>query len=223
MHAMADLSDAKRRLIEMLKRVESATAQELAAEFSTTTTAAPQHLDTLERAGLVERFDGPVQGRGRPALRWRITSLTLELFPDRHSELTVDLIRSIRSSLGEDALAAVIDQRSSEQLASYRATLPDGPVAVRVRALADRRTAEGYLAEVATDAEDLILIEHHCPIRSAAGTCQNLCRSELEVFQSALGDGVVVTREQHLLSGDSRCAYRITPMSTPNPVSRPAG
>ncbi len=206
---MADLSDAKRRIIELLKRADSATAHELAEQFATTTTAVRQHLDALEHSGLVERFDGEIRGRGRPALRWRNTALTLELFPDRHGELTVELIKSIRTSLGEEALDRVIDRRASEQLASYRATLPDGAVAVRVRALAERRTAEGYLAEVVADADDLILIEHHCPICTAATSCQSLCRSELEVFQAALGDAVEVTREQHLLRGDSRCAYRI--------------
>jgi predicted ArsR family transcriptional regulator len=211
---MADLSDAKRRIVEMLKRADSATALELAAEFNTTTTAVRQHLEALETAGLVERFEGPIHGRGRPALHWRNTSLTLELFPDRHGELTVELIRSIRTSLGDDALARVIDQRATEQLASYRATMPDDSVPVRVRALADRRTAEGYLAEVVDDGDDLILIEHHCPICTAAASCQNLCRSEMEVFQAALGNEVLVTREQHLLSGDTRCAYRVRRVPT---------
>jgi predicted ArsR family transcriptional regulator len=206
---MAELSDAKRRIIELLKRADSATAHELAAQLSTTTTAVRQHLDTLEHSGLVERFEGEVHGRGRPAIRWRTTSLAGELFPDRHGELTVDLIESIRTSLGEKALDKVIDQRAVDQLGAYRRDLPDAPVPVRVRALADRRTEEGYLADVLVDEGDLILVEHHCPICSAASACQGLCRSELEVFQAALGDSVEVTRVQHLLSGDTRCAYRI--------------
>jgi predicted ArsR family transcriptional regulator len=206
---MAELSDAKRRIIEALKRADSSTAHELATSFRTTTTAVRQHLDSLEQNGLVERFEGPISGRGRPAIRWRTTSLTRELFPDRHGDLTVELIASIRTSLGEDALDQVIRQRSADQVVSYRAALPDADIPVRVRALADRRSAEGYLAEVVTDGGDLILIEHHCPICTAATVCQGLCRSELEVFRAALGDGVEVTREQHLLSGDARCAYRI--------------
>jgi predicted ArsR family transcriptional regulator len=215
---VADLSDAKRRIIEALKRADSSTAHDLAQLFNTTTTAVRQHLDALEQSGLVERFEGPILGRGRPAIRWRTTPLSLELFPDRHGELTVDLIRSIRNTLGEEALDRVIDQRASEQLASYRATLPDADVPVRVRALAERRSAEGYLAEVVADADDLILIEHHCPICVAATSCQGLCRSELEVFQAALGDSVEVSREQHLLSGDARCAYRIRTAAVPATV-----
>ena len=206
---MAELSDAKRRIIEMLKRAESATAHELAEQFSTTTTAVRQHLDALEQSRLVERFEGPVAGRGRPAIRWRTAALSHELFPDRHGQLTAELIDSIRSSLGDDALQRVIDQRASTQLAGYRTALAGQSVRVRVRTLAARRTEEGYLAEVVDDGGDLLLIEHHCPICVAATACQGLCRSELEVFQAALGDEVRVTREQHVLSGDTRCAYRI--------------
>lgn len=206
---MAELSDAKRRIIELLKRADWATAQDLACEINTTTTAVRQHLDALETSGLVARFEGAIHGRGRPAIRWRTTPLSRELFPDRHSDLTVDLIKSIRASLGEDALNTVIDRRSAEQLAAYRAVLPNGSVPVRVRALAEQRSVEGYLAEVVVDDDDLILIEHHCPICTAATSCQGLCRSELEVFQAALGPSVRITREQHLLSGDTRCAYRI--------------
>ena len=208
---MADLSDAKRRIVEMLKRADSATAQELAAQFSTTTTAVRQHLDALEHAGLVERFEGPIVGRGRPAIRWRTTSLSQELFPDRHGELTVELLASIRNRLGEAALQQVIDQRAGEQLCAYRNAMDGKPVAVRVRALAERRTQEGYIAEAIPQGDGWLLVEHHCPICVAATECQGLCRSELDVFQQALGPEVTVRREQHLLSGDTRCAYRISP------------
>ena len=50
-----DLSGAKRRIIERLKRVDTITAPELAAEFGLTDTAIRQHLETLEAAELVER------------------------------------------------------------------------------------------------------------------------------------------------------------------------
>jgi predicted ArsR family transcriptional regulator len=47
----------------------------------------------------------------------------------------------------------------------------------------------------------------------AANACQGLCRTELELFREALGDDVTVERVQHLLAGDQRCAYRITPVA----------
>jgi predicted ArsR family transcriptional regulator len=208
---MSDMTDAKRRLVERLKRVDSATAGELAAAFELTDTAVRQHLEQLQELGLVRRTDGAAAGRGRPAARWQLTAAAAGMFPDRHVDLTLELISSIRAELGDDALDRVIDSRARRQAEQYRTQLGTGTVAVRLRRLAAQRSAEGYVAEVLDDGDDLVLVEHHCPICSAAESCTSLCRSELEVFQHALGDDVVVRREQHVLAGDQRCAYRVSP------------
>jgi predicted ArsR family transcriptional regulator len=57
----------------------------------------------------------------------------------------------------------------------------------------------------------MLLLEHHCPICDAASACQGLCRAELDLFRETLGGDVEVTRAQHVLSGDLRCAYRVSP------------
>lgn len=207
---MSDMTDAKRRLVERLKRVDSATARELAAEFELTDTAVRQHLEQLHELGLVQRSDGAASGRGRPAARWRLAPAAAAMFPDRHVDLTVDLIGSIRSELGDDALERVIERRADRQADAYRRLVGTGSIPVRVGRLAEQRSAEGYVAEVMRDGDDLVLVEHHCPISAAAAACGDLCRSELDVFRRTLGDDVVVAREQHLLSGGQRCAYRIT-------------
>ncbi len=54
-----------------------------------------------------------------------------------------------------------------------------------------------------------LLVEKHCPICSAAKTCQGLCALELEVFRAALGDQVEVERTDHILAGARRCAYAV--------------
>ena len=215
------MSDAKRRIVDRLKRVESATVPELAAGFDLTDTAVRQHLETLEENGLVERAPSPPPvGRGRPPVRWQLTAIAAELFPDRHADLTVELIGSIRAALGEEGLERVLEARGQAQLSAYRRALPDPAVSsvpVRVRRLAEVRSAEGYLAEVKSDEDgSLVLVEHHCPVCDAASACQGLCRTELALFQAALGDDVTVERVQHLLSGDQRCAYRITASSSPS-------
>ncbi len=207
----ADLSGAKRRIIERLKRADTSTAPELALEFGLTDTAIRQHLEALEIAELVERSVAPAAGRGRPPVHWRLTANAAPLFADRHADLTVDLIESIRSALGEDALDKVVRARAERQLANYRMALAgtDDPTE-RVHRLAELRNAEGYLAE-AVDAEDHVtLVEHHCPIQGAAGSCGSLCNAELNLFEQALGPQVAVTRDQHLLDGGHRCSYRVT-------------
>lgn len=209
-----ELTGAKRRIIERLKRADRLTASDLAVEFGLSDTALRQHLESLAASGLVERVNGTPVGRGRPAVQWRLAPLAAELFPDRHADLTVDLIASIRESLGDEALQRVVDARAERQLATYREAIPESdPLPVKVRALARLRSSEGYMADaVVHDGEviDATLIEHHCPIAGAAGACAGLCEAELELFRRTLGPAVKVERAQHLLAGAPRCAYRIT-------------
>ena len=158
--------------------------------------------------------DSEPPGCGRPPAHWALASHASELFPDRHADLTVDLIESIRHALGDEALEQVVQVRAGRQLAVYRQAL-DGTddTLARVRRLADLRTAEGYLADTSIDGDSITLVEHHCPIHAAASACGGLCSAELELFRSALGSNVTVTRDQHVMAGARRCSYRITPIA----------
>jgi predicted ArsR family transcriptional regulator len=185
------------------------TRPELAARFDLTPEAVRQHLVELADHGLVRSSPRASTGAGRPPVEWSLTDLAMDLFPDRHGDLTVSLIESIRSTMGEEGLEAIVAARTAEQANDYRARLAETSDAVQ--ALARIRSDEGYMAEVvdADDGRARLLVEHHCPICDAARACQGLCRSELELFRTVLGSTVTVNREQHLLSGDERCVYRI--------------
>ena len=113
---MSDMTDAKRRLVERLKRTDSATAGELAADLGLTDTAVRQHLEVLEQAGYVRRTATESVGRGRPPVRWQLTAVAAEVFPDRHAELTVELLETIRAELGDDALERVLEARAGRQM-----------------------------------------------------------------------------------------------------------
>ena len=206
------LGTSKRKIVERLKRAD-ATVAELARALDMTEAGARQHLDALAEHGLVVSRTRPSEGRGRPPTVWTLTDLAQDLFPDRHDDLTVDLITAVRNALGDKGLQQVIDARTEAQRTAYARSVPKkGNLRARAEALARVRTEEGYLAEVVDDPDDrgVLLVEHHCPICTAASACAGLCSSELELFREVMGKGVKVERTQHLLSGDRRCAYRMT-------------
>jgi predicted ArsR family transcriptional regulator len=205
------VTDAQRRILERLQRVDWAAAPTLAVELGLTGAGVRQHLDALHALGLVAVDTGSPEGRrGRPAQRWRLTPLARSVFPDRHADLTVELLGLMREELGEDAVERIVERRAAKQAVGYLQALDRLEGRDRAERLAQLRSAEGYVAEVVKDDDgSLVLIEHHCPVCEAASTCQGLCRGELDTFRTALGDDVSVEREQHLLSGDNRCAYRI--------------
>jgi predicted ArsR family transcriptional regulator len=206
------LGASKRQIVERLKRAD-ATPGELAVALKMTEAGVRQHLDALADNGLVTSRTRPSEGRGRPPTVWTLTDLAQDLFPDRHDDLTVDLISAVRTALGDEGLQRVIDARAAQQRAAYDRAIPKrASLRARAEALARARTEEGYLAEVVDDPDGkgVLLVEHHCPICTAASACAGLCTSELDLFREVMGANVKVERTQHLLSGDRRCAYRMT-------------
>jgi predicted ArsR family transcriptional regulator len=138
--------------------------------------------------------------------------LAIDLFPDRHRDLTLELLAAVRAAVGESGLDAVLAARDRTQLALLTEAMGERTdLRERTEVLAAHRTRQGYMAEVVDDGEAVLLVEHHCPVCAAADSCQNLCRNELELFRDALGASADVERTQHLLSGDDRCVYRIRP------------
>ena len=98
-------------------------------------------------------------------------------------------------------------------IAAHRKRVPGrwSSIQQRVKALAAIRNEEGYMASAKPrDDGSALLLENHCPIWAAAVACTGLCAKELEVFQTVLGNDVVVERTEHIAAGARRCAYRVT-------------
>jgi predicted ArsR family transcriptional regulator len=202
--------DPAERILMALKMHGALSSARLGAMLGTTGEAARQQLVKLMRDGLVAPSDQP-GAVGRPLQIWRLTAEAATRFPDTHAALTVQMLDIVRSTLGEGALDAIVSARETQTLASYGAAMEDRiSLRDKVAALADIRSAEGYMAEWREEPDGTLrLMENHCPICAAAAVCQGFCRAELEVFQSVLG--AEVRRDEHMLGGARRCAYTITP------------
>lgn len=206
-------SDSGNRVLYALKSRGPMGTDALARSLGITEVGVRQHLAQLHGQGLVA-FDDQAGKVGRPKRIWRLTGQGHARFPDTHGELTVSLIDGIRSVFGEAGLDRLIAARQEATVAAYcRALEPHPELGARVEALARLRTAEGYMAGSERQPDgSFLLFENHCPICAAAKTCQGFCRSELELFQTALGADASVTRQEHLLSDGRRCVYRIRPL-----------
>lgn len=205
-----DQSPATRNaILDRLKREGEQSASALGAALGVTPMAARLHLYELENDGLVAARSEP-KGRGRPTKLWGLTEAAARIFPDAHQGLAVEMIQSIEQIFGAKGLAKIIDQHGAVQRAAYGKALDSAKnVGDRVDRLAELRTQEGYMADVKRDGKDWILIENHCPICSAAKACTGICANEMRVFADVLGTDVTVEREEHILKGARRCAYRV--------------
>jgi predicted ArsR family transcriptional regulator len=199
-------------VLEQIKRDGPVTAEALAAKLGVTGMAVRQHLERLEKSGLVAHETHP-GGRGRPSKLWRATREAESCFANSHAALAVDLITQMRKAFGESGVDRLIALRTAEQERTYLPKIARGKsLRSRLDRLASMRSQEGYMAEVRKDGPDAwLLLEHHCPICSAARTCSGICREELKLFQRVLGKDVRVERVSHILAGAERCAYRVVP------------
>ena len=203
------------RLLYALKATGAQTATALAKRLAVTPVAVRQMLARLLADGLV-RFEDRRTSVGRPKRHWMLSERGQGRFPDSHAGLTLELLNATEAVFGVDGLERLISHREAQTLALYRERLADAnSLAERVKRLAKIRNAEGYMAEARRDGAAMLLIENHCPICAAAQRCQSLCRSELQVFQAALGADVAVERLDHIVAGARRCAYRITSVAAP--------
>lgn len=206
----------RQKIIGLLKTKGPLVADDLAGELGLSAMAARQHLYAMAREKLVSYREEPRRqdnrpAKGRPAKHWRLTAASDAFFPDGHGAFSVELIANLRKAFGEEGVEKLLELRAADQVKAYGTAMKAArSLPKRLEILAGLRSREGYMAEVARQGpREFLLLEHHCPICSAAKSCTGICARELEVFQEVLGKDVSVERESHILAGASRCAYRI--------------
>ncbi|SDK26118.1 Predicted transcriptional regulator, ArsR family [Ferrimonas sediminum] len=203
------MSSSQQQLLSLLKRLGPSAIAPLAGALSMTTMGVRQHLDKLERQGLIRHFDKQ-QGKGRPTRHWHLTKKGHQSFGDRHNDIAIQLITGLIELRGDTAMTELLRHRLDRQLQLYRQQLGEADaLPQQLELLARLRTDEGYMARIEQDGDQWLLIEDHCPICSAAQACQGVCQMELELFQALLAPASV-TRTQHILDHQPRCCYRIS-------------
>lgn len=205
------LSSTADRLLHMLKTRGPQQAADAGLALEMTAEAARQQFTKLAASGLVEAFSQS-KGVGRPSQFWTLTQAGHERFPDTHSQLTVQLLDTVRETFGEQAIDQLINLREQKSRELYVRELKSAPdLKSRIARLAELRTSEGYMAEYEVfDDGSFLFIENHCPICAAATACQGFCRAELMMLEQVLQ--ARVERVEHILQQARRCAYKVRPL-----------
>ncbi|HEY0272244.1 MAG TPA: metalloregulator ArsR/SmtB family transcription factor [Chitinophaga sp.] len=202
------------RFLTLLKTRGPLTAAAVAQALGITSEGARLQLQKLAAAGLVQAATAGIKGVGRPLQSWQLTAAGNARFPDAHADLSVQLIEAIQRLLGNDALEQVMTAREKVAAGKYQEQLEGvEDIAARLELFAGIRSREGFLAEWQAAGEAYLFIENHCPICSAAKTCQGICESELRIFRQIMSGLATVTRKHHIMNGDRRCVYEITPVA----------
>lgn len=206
---MESIKNNSERIILLLKTEGSTDIATIADRLTISKEGVRQHLTKLISDRLVEKSSqcGSV---GRPRAYYRLSKRGETRFPDAHAEVTVQLLKSVRQLLGENALNLLISDREKQTYRRYKEKLAGAhSLEEKLNLLTKIRSEEGYMAGWRKEGLYYFFSENHCPICAAASFCQQFCRAELSTFNKLLGPGVSIKRTHHILSGAQRCVYQI--------------
>ncbi|MDO6684324.1 MULTISPECIES: helix-turn-helix transcriptional regulator [unclassified Agarivorans] len=196
-------------ILYRIKSQGGQTVKMLAEQLAITSMGVRQHLQSLEKEGLIEHFDQKVKV-GRPTRFWQLTDKGHGRFPDCHSDLSVQLLGAVQQVFGDAGMEQLISHREQQSFSAYQQALAGHTdIADKLERLSAKRSQEGYMASWQKDQQDYYFIEDHCPICVAATECQGLCRSELEMLQKLFAE-CQVERTEHIVAGSRRCAYKLS-------------
>lgn len=202
------LTPARRRLLELLKRQGEATADELAELLGTSASAVRQHLAPLRSAGFVSARQAR-GNTGRPADIYQCTARSDALFAT-DLDLAVQILDDINAEHPE-LIEHVFERRRRRLGDATGIDIADAPLLDRVAAVSDQLDAQGYLSDFEEHDDGTLQISlHNCPISDVAVRYPHACAAELGFIEDLLPDAVV-TRTMHRTTGGTTCAYRVAP------------
>lgn len=196
----------RRQILEYLKQHGRATVEEIARAAGITSMGVRRHLLALENADLVQ-MELERRPMGRPTHVYELTESADALFPQNYHQLALQLLDSLVELEGPEKVTQLFERRKQKLLATYADRVRGKDLAGRVAAMAQIMTENGYMADWKAIEGGYAIIEHNCAISRVAQSYSQACVCELEFIQKLLGPHVDVTRERHIASGDTCCAY----------------
>ena len=199
-------NDTRTNIINLLKINDKMTINEVSTQLDMSSMGVRQHLNSLEREGLVEYYRQK-SSRGRPKYIYTLTDQAKEMFPKSYKSFAIEVLEEAENIGGENLVNQLFTKRMESQIQSYTKRLQGKNLNKKIKELAKIRNEEGYMATVSKNGDNYSLIEYHCPISRIAKKHRILCETEMKLFQRVLG--VEVKREHHLMCGSHKCSYYI--------------
>ncbi len=201
--------NSSEQILTLLRKRGSLTALLISEKLGITKEGARKHLLNLSDKDLV-KATLKSEGVGRPSTYYSLTEKGLSHFPNTHADISVQLIKSVKKLLGNNALDLLVKDREADIYNRYSNDIKDAQsLDEKLDIITNTRTREGYMAEWTKNDDTYYLIENHCPIANAARECNGFCHSELRNFRLLLGKEYSVEREEYIINADNRCIYRI--------------
>ena len=198
------------RLVNLLKRTQGLTVQELADRLEMSYMGVKESCQDLERRGLLDarREPKPDGTTGRPRLIYRLTPRAHELFPAASNPLTLELLEAAKKLHGEAAAEKLLMLAWQQKASALLQRATGATFAERAESIARARDGEGHMAIFEAEGESGGWIrEHHCPFLDVLRAYPIVAKLETELFRRVLG--CAVSREEVQAGGLLRVDFRL--------------
>jgi predicted ArsR family transcriptional regulator len=194
-------------VLDLLRREEGLTVNELTEKLEVTATAVRQRLDRLESAGYLERRKH-TQGRGRPTYAYFLTDLGWRQVGVTYTDLAISLWSEVLSIADPKVRSEMIERVSHRMGHAFREMLPEGSLDDRMRSLANVMSSRRIPASFERADGLPVLAVHACPYPDLVQRDQdrNLCRLEQKVLSEAIGQPLELS--QCKLDGHGCCQFK---------------
>jgi predicted ArsR family transcriptional regulator len=206
------------RIARLILEHGPVTAAGLSGRLDVTPAAVRRHLDNLLADGMIEAREARChgsRGRGRPARLFAITDAGRSAFEHAYDDLATSALRFLAERAGPGAVAEFARRQVADLESRYRPVVDAAPAELRVQALAEALSADGYAASARAapaagsgEQSGEELCQHHCPVAHVAAEFPQLCEAETEAFGRLLG--TPVQRLATISRGDGICTTHVT-------------
>lgn len=193
-------------IILELKKAQPLTAKALAQVFEVSANAVRRHLKELEVEGLVG-YGREQRGAGAPAFAYRLTRAGEALFPNIYEEAVTRLIGHVIEAEGREAALGVVEEQFSDLRRRLDSNLETFTPLDRLKTVADVMAEVGFMADSSHEDGEARLSIHNCVLHAVATCLPEVCDTELQFLEDALG--AHVERRSHIMSGCNACEYSI--------------
>lgn len=195
------------QILEILKRKNKATLDELAKELGLVPVTVRAHLSVLQREDLVAAEE--VRGKvGRPFYVYYLSEEAERLFPKRYHSLASLILESLEASDGKAKLEHLFQRISDSLVETYKDRANGKSLEARVIEAVRILNQDGAMAEWEKTEEGFSVWEHNCPFFLVAQRHPGVCSIDqlfLTKFLKAEVEAI-----HRIIDGHPRCAYRVT-------------
>lgn len=196
----------RKQIVTHLRRHGYLTVNKLAEKLDISPMGVRQHLNLLEKEGLVERqqIRQPI---GRPTYTYSLTEKADNIFPKTYERFAKGLLDDIRCLDGDTKIALLFKRREERIAGNIKNRLTQSKLIDRARALEKFLNVYGHSAAVQKNKDGLSLIMFNCPIYQIAKDYPQLCESDKRLINNLLSVDARMLRSQAW--GDRICEFAI--------------